>query len=231
MVDNHCSYCLCTNNEQPVIITKDNRRYALFGCNNIYKGNTEYFNKLCKTIYNQETGDAWYTFARLSNSFTHLDKIPQTPALLSAMKDSRLKGMSFFDEVFIDGTVPIDSSCIHFKSRATGEDAKIPYIKPRELFQNYFLSWYKDTGNGESWSEDRFTKQLAKVDNIVHHPKLTVHEHKQLSYYSITPTLYDNMEIGLGCHYTDGKYTPGVTMTLRQYINKKFNPVQTNILI
>jgi hypothetical protein len=62
MVDNIASYLMFSNHDFPIIIETGDRRYFPLKSSNYYKGNSEFFDKLRKTCFNQESGNHFLTF-------------------------------------------------------------------------------------------------------------------------------------------------------------------------
>jgi hypothetical protein len=61
-IDNIGNYILCSNHKDSVIVSNGDRRYSMFEVSSRYKGDTSFFNKLARMAYNQEAGDAFYTY-------------------------------------------------------------------------------------------------------------------------------------------------------------------------
>jgi hypothetical protein len=76
------------------------------------------------------------------------------------IKDCRLLDSLFFDDVFVTGNYPIEISDIIVKD-------KIPYFTVADLYQVY-LQWYKKTNNGIRWSDDQFSKELKKNNEVTY---------------------------------------------------------------
>jgi hypothetical protein len=55
---------MTTNNENAISISPTCRRYALFRCSNVYKGNIKYFTDLGKHLLRPEVARAWYQYLK-----------------------------------------------------------------------------------------------------------------------------------------------------------------------
>ena len=61
-VKNMVNLLMTTNNENAVSVSPTCRRYALFRCSNVYKGNIQYFTNLAAHLRRPEVARAWYQY-------------------------------------------------------------------------------------------------------------------------------------------------------------------------
>ncbi len=61
-VKNMVNLLMTTKNENAVTVSPTCRRYALFRCSNVYKGNIQYFTNLGRHLARPEVARAWYQY-------------------------------------------------------------------------------------------------------------------------------------------------------------------------
>ncbi len=62
VVNNFANLILTSNNANALTVSSDDRRFALFNCSSVHKGDTEYFNRLGAHLERPEVARAYYQF-------------------------------------------------------------------------------------------------------------------------------------------------------------------------
>ena len=179
-VKNNASLFLTTNNDQPLLITKDDRRYFIVRTSDKIE-NATYFDKLFDS-FNQDMGNAFYTLARKQPPLCRIKNIPMTEAKREVIKASMPKAFNFFSSVFEDSEAIIPRDCLHVHGNEI-------YLSVKDA---YFLysKWQKDTRNGELWSENRFARALKAYEGLKHVERKRINTRPQMAYVIITEKLY-----------------------------------------
>lgn len=190
-VMNYASLALATNNEHPIIISSKDRRNCVCETSDNVQSKEYYDNLVSK--FDQNMGNAFYTLARKSEANYNLKKIPNTEIKQEIVKASVSQGNLFFDEVFIEGTYPLPSSKLTLLKDEENKGAIDCWIKIPELYKEY-VSWHKDTNNGEFWSAIRFTTNLKKKFKVNCNRK-RFGDGQQPNSFKVLPEHYDTISV------------------------------------
>jgi hypothetical protein len=84
-VNDYCNYVMCTNNSNPIPISKGDRRWAVFDVNPEKRGNQEYFEKLISALEDDEVIQYFYHYLKYEvktykDSFELSNNVPDTEA-------------------------------------------------------------------------------------------------------------------------------------------------------
>lgn len=107
-VPNCCSYFINSNSQSPILIDKDDRRYAVYEINPVLVGNYPFWDELRdpKKYWNQHVGDCFATWLRFHCQHVDIRKIPTTEAKLHVIEMSKSNNTTIFDNIF-DGELPV----------------------------------------------------------------------------------------------------------------------------
>ena len=165
------SYALNSNYSGSMSITKNNRRWFINQVDSKFQRNEAYFTCLRESILKQETGDAFYTYARNYTDVVSLENIPVTPIMKTLIKHSEIKPNLFMDELTgnSDDTpfqIPIDSIIIIPKKDGSFEC----FISTKKLHETY-TQWSKENfQNTKLFSLASFSEE---VGNYLKNNKIT----------------------------------------------------------
>jgi hypothetical protein len=137
-VDNNANFVITTNNSGSLYTPPGGRKYALFEVSEERIGDKEYFDFLTNDIMNQETGDAFLTFA-LKYECCDVTKIPRTELLKLAEEMSTSGSNNFFKDLFTADYITIPSEIIYFKDETL-------FIYTNDFYDQV----YKSNSAGES---------------------------------------------------------------------------------
>lgn len=179
-VKNTTTFFLTTNNDQPLFVSKDDRRYFIIRTSDKVEGAT-YFDKLFDS-FNQDMGNAFYTLARKQPPLCKIKKIPMTEAKRDAIKASMPKAFNFFSSVFEDSEAIIPRDYLHVSNNEIYLSVKDAYL--------LYSRWQKETRNGELWSENRFARALKAYEGLKHVERKRLNCRPQMAYVIITEKLY-----------------------------------------
>ena len=100
---NYISFALFTNNDNPIIISPNERRFFATECNNSMCNNSEYFNALYEEINSGEYDRAFYDYF-MSLNFENYNFIQERPRTLfyERMQELNIPTMAQFLENLID---------------------------------------------------------------------------------------------------------------------------------
>lgn len=179
-VKNNVSLFLTTNNDQPLLVSKDDRRFFIVKTSDKVENDT-YFDKLFDS-FNQEMGNAFYTLARKQPPLCKIKKILMTEAKREAIKASMPKAFNFFSSVFEDSEAIIPRDYLHVSNNEIYLSVKDAYL--------LYSRWQKETRNGELWSENRFARALKAYEGLKHVERKRLNTRPQMAYVIITEKLY-----------------------------------------
>lgn len=210
-LDNRLTFAIGTNNDNCADLDEGSRREFILDCNPIYCGNRPYFDSLCKT-FNQDTGDAFYTYLRLISEIhggdylPHIEAVPSTDIKTNMIEMSKSKANVFMDSIF-DGSTPIPRHLIYRDDALVGlynTDISLPafnnkqfhyYIITKDLYSEVYKPWHREFSTGVPWSERSFSDNLFRYDptNIVRARKRTAKINGSIAY--ISEKYYDTISI------------------------------------
>ena len=162
VLTNNCSFALTSNNDQPMRISDDDRRHAIFKCSNEKVGDREYFKNLDDS-FTDETANAFYSYLfmlyKMGEGIRDINilDIPDTEARRLAIEKSKPVGTCFFEEL-ANGLIAIN--IIHILFLKEG-----PSITLENLYGSY-KAWHSRTNNGIFWNESKFSGIAATIPNI-----------------------------------------------------------------
>lgn len=180
-VKNCSSLFLTTNNDQPIIVAKDDRRNFIIKTSTVVKSKSFYKN-LAASIMNQEVGDAFYTLARKSPSFCDIKDVPFNEAKMEVIKASRPRALDFFSSIFEESTTQIPRTDLHVFDNQIYWAVKDAYV--------LYTRWQKETNNGEVWSMTRFSKVIKTYNGLDHIDRKRLNGRPQMAYIIILKKLY-----------------------------------------
>lgn len=157
-IDNLGNYLFFSNNRDSMVIPNDSRRYGLFNMSDKYVGDFQYFIDLRAKAFNQEVGDAFYSWLLDFNS-VNIRHIPKTDIMLELQEISKPNTIKFIesyieefkynnDQLVNEGEEPID-----FK------------IKSSDLYRKY-TEWCNVNGERNKVSSTKFSLNLNSFDRI-----------------------------------------------------------------
>jgi hypothetical protein len=186
--ENFTNYCGCSNNDYSVLIEEGDRRFPMFKCNEIYKGNTDYFDKLIDTCFNQEVGNIFYSYLISPTSFdlVDLNKIPETQIRKEAIEMSEARSKTFSRNFFEDGEATFPVDIIH-----EIRDDQRPFIFVSDLFDLY-KSWFIiNYPKGKIRNVEWFSKEIkANCTYLEFTGKKRIPGQNPRSGYFIQPSAY-----------------------------------------
>ena len=180
-VKNCSSLFLTSNNDQPIIVAKDDRRNFIIKTSTVVKP-LSFYKNLAKIIMTQEFGDAFYTLARKSPSFCDIKDVPFNEAKMEVIKASRPRAFDFFSSIFEESTTQIPRTDLHVSDNQIYWAVKDAYI--------LYTRWHKETNNGELWNAIRFSKVLKSYNGLEHIDRKRLNGRPQMAYVIILKELY-----------------------------------------
>lgn len=96
-IESCCNFIITTNNDVPVKLEKGDARYTVFKCNEEFRGNREYFNRLHDSL-NQETANHFMTYL-MNYDMVELRNIPETEERTQMIEASRPTAEIFIDSI------------------------------------------------------------------------------------------------------------------------------------
>lgn len=140
-------YFMLTNNETPVKITKEDRRFVVFECSDEKKGNREYFTKLMNAFKNKAVCKKFY----------------------EELKGRDIEGFDFYNsrpitKIYKDIQEMTKSKVDLFLEWICEEERKEYHMTKREPldFYNEFVAWNKNNGFDKTMTNTLFGRHLKK---------------------------------------------------------------------
>jgi hypothetical protein len=124
-LDNIANLVAFTNHEDAVSLEELDRRWAAFKMSNVYRNNSEYFNRLRTICFNQDVANQFYTYL-LDFPAVDLSKIPMTEMKQSMIQVSKASPLKFLDainedselkEAVLDGETRVKATVLYAKYR------------------------------------------------------------------------------------------------------------------
>jgi len=154
VVSNFANLILTSNNANALTVSTDDRRFALFHCNSIHKGNTQYFDQLGAHLARPEVARAYYQYlmsldlSEYPTSFQH--KRPVTEYYKETQNNS----------------IPVISR--FFSALVNWECTEIPppcCTPSREMYKHY-VRFHTDGNYKFVMTEHAFGRQVRKISGI-----------------------------------------------------------------
>ncbi len=154
-VNDYCNYVMCTNNSNPIPISKGDRRWAVFDVNPEKRGNQEYFQKLISALEDDEVIQYFYHYLKYDvttykDAFELSTNVPDTDAYREIKFMNAPIHLKFLISLLYKG------------------DMKIEYFS-RDLYEQFKL-WYAENKPGkesEILTETGFGSILKKNDQEI----------------------------------------------------------------
>ena len=154
-VNDYCNYVMCTNNSNPIPISKGDRRWAVFDVNPEKRGNQEYFQKLISALEDDEVIQYFYHYLKYDvttykDAFELSTNVPDTDAYREIKFMNAPIHLKFLISLLYKG------------------DMKIEYFS-RDLYEQFKL-WYAENKPGketEILTETGFGSILKKNDTEI----------------------------------------------------------------
>lgn len=102
--NNYINYCVCFNNDYTVDIEERDWKYIVFKCNDKYKNNKEYFDRLV-LCFTTKVGNTFYTFLRskeIKEFLVNLNDISMTVTKQTVLENIKSKVVLFTEKLFIE---------------------------------------------------------------------------------------------------------------------------------
>lgn len=124
-LDNIANLVAFTNHEDAVSLEELDRRWAAFKMSNVYRNNSEYFDRLRALCFNQDVANQFYTYL-LDFPAVDLSKIPMTEMKRSMIQVSKPSPLKFLDainedaelkEAILDGETRVKAMVLYSKYR------------------------------------------------------------------------------------------------------------------
>ncbi|HRP37064.1 MAG TPA: bifunctional DNA primase/polymerase [Candidatus Dojkabacteria bacterium] len=206
---NFTNYCGCSNNDYSVIVEDGDRRFPIFQCSEVFKGNTSYFDDLVQKCFNQDVANAFYTYLRLESSFplVDLNKIPETEIRKQAIEMSQPRTVDFSNTFFGTGEATFSANILH-----EVRDDDHHFITVDDLYYQY-KEWFKvHYPNGKVRNSGHFSQDLkSNCSHLEHAGRRTIPGKGQRSGYFIQPSAYQTCQIEVSVN--------GLTGDLSHYNN------------
>jgi hypothetical protein len=154
-VNDYCNYVFCTNNSNPIPISKGDRRWAVFDVNPEKRGNEEYFKNLISALEDDEVIQYFYHYLKYEvktykDSFELSTNVPDTEAYREIKFMNAPTHLKFLLSLLYKG------------------EMKKEYYS-RDLYEEYKL-WYSENKPGkesEILTETSFGSILKKNDDEI----------------------------------------------------------------
>lgn len=142
-VPNYSFYLMFSNFSNPIYITRGTRRYTIYRCNDLYKGNLVYFTELAKHL-NQENANIFYSMLMDREITRDLKNSVETEELLDCIQNCEEPVENFYNELK-DGLYDVRKFIAQdmFTVSEKGND-KYYIISNRRLYE-IFEKWAEDT--------------------------------------------------------------------------------------
>lgn len=124
-LDNIANLIAFTNHEDAVSLEELDRRWAAFKMSNIYRNNSEYFDRIRDICFTQDVANQFYTYL-LNFPAVNLSKIPMTDLKKSMINISKPSPLKFLDainedadlkEAILDGETRVKATLLYSKYR------------------------------------------------------------------------------------------------------------------
>jgi len=154
-VNDYCNFVMCSNNNNPIPIGKNDRRWASFDVNPVMRGNGEYFKRLISALEDDEVIQYFYHYLKYEvktyeDSFELSNNVPDTEAYREIRFINAPAHLKFLISLLYKG------------------EMKKEYYS-RDLYEIYKL-WYADNKPGkesEILTETSFGSILKKNDDEI----------------------------------------------------------------
>jgi hypothetical protein len=216
------TFCVCSDQDIPIIINDKDRRYVVLKTNDIYVKNTDYFNYIYSECFNQDVGNLFYSYVR-SEEFKEI-VVPIIPVYMTEAKEDIINSLrpapeKFFDEVFKEGGISIPDNLIKVKIN----NGKQKVYIPTPPFFTIFKDWCKDTNISCLPRADTFYKKLYKYPGIATGGRIPF-DGKSISCAEIKDTdNWQNILVRIKTFDNDNH------VTLDKYINDKMYLQHSNL--
>lgn len=228
--ENFANYCGCSNNETSLVIGRNDRRYAIFKCSDIHRGDKQYFDNLTNLCMNEETGNAFYTYLMNEDSFplVNLDNIPETDIRKELMENSLDPYGQFVEDVFgPEATYDLSQNTLHIvETKGKKGDVKV-FIYSRDIFEEYKI-WYLKHFNSHPnvnvsaigrYISNKYTS--GETNYLTHTSEKNIGPLRGAGFY-LNEDFYDNIRVYynafMGEHMIPDKFEP---ITINNLLMKK----------
>ena len=149
VVRNISNLLLTSNNENALTVSSTDRRFALFRCSSIYRGNREYFNELGKHLRNPQVARAFFQFLMLRDLSMYPYDFQSSRPITEYYKETQLAG------------IPVIA---RFLSALVNDDMLLNY-KSRDLYENY-KRFHMEGNYKFLLTETSFSREIQRVSGI-----------------------------------------------------------------
>jgi len=149
VVKNISNLLLTSNNENALTVSSTDRRFALFRCSSVHRGNREYFNELGKHLKSPKVARAFYQFLMGRDLSMYPYDFQSSRPITEYYKETQLAG------------IPV---LARFLSALVNDDMSLNY-KSRDLYDNY--KRFHVEGNYKFLlTETSFSREIQRITGI-----------------------------------------------------------------
>jgi hypothetical protein len=205
----YTNYIICSNNDHCVKIEKDDRRFAVFECSDIYKNNKEYHDQLVNSCKDAEFPVLLYNLLRNLPPSWRLEKlndphiIPETDIRQSIIQLNKPKFDIALDAIF-NGNIVINHNQVVIKNITSVPKVFISSASMWDIYQVWartnHISWAGNTSNSWFCFLPKQKDRLQKSENRI------IHRGIKSEGYFILDDHWNNIIISMEqCDYSSGK--------------------------
>jgi hypothetical protein len=162
IIDNIGNYIIFTNHRDSIIVSESDRRYAVFETSEIHINDTVYFDNLRKKCFNQDVGNAFYTYL-LDFDAINVRIIPKTD-LRDELQELSKPNMTRFIESYLE-------ELTERKNDNNFNIDDIDKVRCSDLYHSY-KNWCNLNGEKNIISNTKFginIKQFKQISKIKTH--------------------------------------------------------------
>ena len=149
VVRNISNLLLTSNNENALTVSSTDRRFALFRCSSVYRGNRAYFNELGRHLRNPKVARAFFQFLMARDLSMYPYDFQSSRPITEYYKETQLAG------------IPVIA---RFLSALVNDDISLNY-KSRDLYENY-KRFHNDGNYKFLLTETSFSREIQRISGI-----------------------------------------------------------------
>ena len=139
-MNNYINLIITTNEDWPIKMDQSDRRYALFECSDVYKGNFEYFREFKKSVFTTEVGNHFFSYL-LDYEQCDIEKIMDTATRTDIINLNKSPAILFMEEIS-DGIIDISKYWLNHAKKEID----------KQLLFKLFADWCQNNGYKSSTS-------------------------------------------------------------------------------
>ena len=161
VVSNFANLILTTNNAKALTVSTDDRRFALFHCSSVHKGNTRYFSELGAHLEQPKVARAYYQYLMSLDLREYPTSFQHKRPITEYYKESQHNSIPVISRFF---SALVNWKCKEIDTSSTDTDVK-GRTPAREMYKRY--EQFHSAGNYKFlMTETSFGRQARKISGV-----------------------------------------------------------------